>query len=268
MMKRISLKARLSKTYTNHCVRASCITRLSSNGVPDSAIISTSGHKSVKSLATYNRTTEKQAAITAAVLDHDVVKQRSITAGAQTDYENQDDVDEAPALALPEQLPSWRSPTRAIPSFALPLQPLALYLPWTLQVLRSQDVLFIFLFQIRSKMFRDQFAAFNSFLPNSNRYLQSARLLLPLVQWNPKKRKQSSGQTMFRSCMWEPRSGWTGLLPDLAAAPLGQALPCWIAYFCTAERFSSSTAPLVYFKSANNKDQDKAEVHVVTFFTQ
>ena len=32
MMKRISLQARLSKTYTNHCVRASHITRLSSSG--------------------------------------------------------------------------------------------------------------------------------------------------------------------------------------------------------------------------------------------
>ena len=114
MMKHISLKARLSKTYTNHCVRASCITRLSSSGVPDSVIMSTSGHKSVKSLATYNRTTEKQAAITAAVLDHDVVKQRSITAGAQTDDDDQDDVDEALALALPEQLAELEKPNASI----------------------------------------------------------------------------------------------------------------------------------------------------------
>ena len=104
MMKHISLKARLSKMYTNHCVRASCITRLSSSSVPDSVIMSTSGQKSVKSLATYNRTKEKQAAITAAVLDHDVVKQRSITACAQTDDDDQDDVHVALALALQEQL--------------------------------------------------------------------------------------------------------------------------------------------------------------------
>ena len=113
-MKRISLKALFSKTYTNPCVRASCVTRLSSNGVTDSVIISTSGHTSVKSLATYHRTTEKQVAITAAVLDHDVVKQRSITVGAQTDDDDQDDVDEALALALPEQLVELEKPNASI----------------------------------------------------------------------------------------------------------------------------------------------------------
>ena len=55
MMKRISLKARLSKTYTKHCVRASCTTRLSSSGVPDSIIMSTSGHKSVCNLQQNDR---------------------------------------------------------------------------------------------------------------------------------------------------------------------------------------------------------------------
>ena len=48
--------------------------------------------------------------------------------------------------------------------------------------------------------------------------------------------KQSTAEMHVRTASQHGRSGGTGLLPDLAAAPLGQerpvppALPCWIAY--------------------------------------
>ena len=41
MMKRISQKAGLANTYTNHCVRATCITRLSEFDVEDHIIMGT-----------------------------------------------------------------------------------------------------------------------------------------------------------------------------------------------------------------------------------
>ena len=51
---------------------------------------------------------------------------------------------------------------------------------------------------------------------------------------------QSTAEMHVRTAIQHGRSGGTGLLPDLAAAPLGQerpvppALPCWIAYFSRA----------------------------------
>ena len=69
MMKRLSTKARLSKVYTNHCVRATCITRLTAQGVDPQTILGTSGHRSVQSLCTYNRSSDQAKAKTAARLD-------------------------------------------------------------------------------------------------------------------------------------------------------------------------------------------------------
>ena len=69
MMKRLSTKARLSKVYTNHCVRATCITRLTAQGVDPQTILGTSGHRSVQSLCTYNRSSDQAKAKMAARLD-------------------------------------------------------------------------------------------------------------------------------------------------------------------------------------------------------
>ena len=69
MMKRLSAKAGLSQLYTNHCVRATCITNLTELGVNTHVIMGTSGHKSVQSLVSYNRPSEQAKATTAAKLD-------------------------------------------------------------------------------------------------------------------------------------------------------------------------------------------------------
>ena len=56
--------------------------------------------------------------------------------------------------------------------------------------------------------------------------------------------KQSTAEMHVRTAIQHGRSGGTGLLPDLAAAPLGQerpvppALPCWIAYILIRTRYS------------------------------
>ena len=55
IMREISLGAKLSKTYTNHCVRATAITLWSDSCIPARHIMSISGHVSEQSLASYNR---------------------------------------------------------------------------------------------------------------------------------------------------------------------------------------------------------------------
>ena len=66
-MKWLSEKAGLSRVYTNHCVRATCVqTEL---GVNTHVIMGTSGHKSVQSLISYNRPLEQAKASTVAKLD-------------------------------------------------------------------------------------------------------------------------------------------------------------------------------------------------------
>ena len=54
MMKEISTKAKLSKVYTNHCVRATAITLWSQAGLSDRHICHISGHKNPNSLQHYN----------------------------------------------------------------------------------------------------------------------------------------------------------------------------------------------------------------------
>ena len=53
-MQKISEEAHLSKTYTNHCVRATCITILDKNGFESRHIMSISKHKSESSLKHYS----------------------------------------------------------------------------------------------------------------------------------------------------------------------------------------------------------------------
>lgn len=52
-MKKISQSAKLSKLYTNHSIRSTCITLLNEEGVAATNIIKITGHSSVNSLKTY-----------------------------------------------------------------------------------------------------------------------------------------------------------------------------------------------------------------------
>lgn len=61
MMERISVKAELSERYTNHCVRASTITKLYQGGVDAKKICAITKHKDERSLTHYiNQTTSAQ----------------------------------------------------------------------------------------------------------------------------------------------------------------------------------------------------------------
>ena len=83
IMKEISLGAGLSKTYTNHCVRATAITLWSDSSVPARHIMSISGHANEQSLASYNsRPSTSQLKNCSEILSHALEKGQ---APSQTD---------------------------------------------------------------------------------------------------------------------------------------------------------------------------------------
>lgn len=68
-MKEISKDAELSRIYTNHCVRATTITKLSYAGVDKIEIMKLTGHRNIKSIETYNSdSSEKQKQIYSSIL--------------------------------------------------------------------------------------------------------------------------------------------------------------------------------------------------------
>ena len=60
MMPRVSEFAGLCNCYTNHSLRATAATRMFASGVPDKIIAEFTGHKSLKALQVYERTTIEQ----------------------------------------------------------------------------------------------------------------------------------------------------------------------------------------------------------------
>ena len=56
MMKKISINAKLSTVYTNHCIRATAVTILDQSGVEARHIMAVSGHRSESSIRSYSRT--------------------------------------------------------------------------------------------------------------------------------------------------------------------------------------------------------------------
>ena len=68
MLPELSRKSGIGVHYTNHLLRATSITRMFNNGLPEKLIADTSGHKSVKALWCYEHTSfAQQQAVTASV---------------------------------------------------------------------------------------------------------------------------------------------------------------------------------------------------------
>ena len=59
-MSDISQKCNLSKIYTNHCIRVTCASILTRMKFSASEIMAVTGHKSVQSLAVYQKTDQKK----------------------------------------------------------------------------------------------------------------------------------------------------------------------------------------------------------------
>ena len=70
MMKLISESAKLSKPYTNHCLRATAVVHLKEAGVEDRTICEISGHKNPASLAAYDRVSPVRACELSAKIDN------------------------------------------------------------------------------------------------------------------------------------------------------------------------------------------------------
>ena len=54
-MASLSVEYKLSKKYTNHCVRSTCITQLDHHGIESRHIMEVSGHKSETSIKSYSK---------------------------------------------------------------------------------------------------------------------------------------------------------------------------------------------------------------------
>ena len=67
-MTKISERAGLSQSYTNHSVRAACVTVLQSTNIEDHHIASVTMHKNISSLASYGRPSDQQKTVMARVI--------------------------------------------------------------------------------------------------------------------------------------------------------------------------------------------------------
>ena len=70
MMSRISESATLSKRYTNHCLRATCVTSLIKSCFPVHQVCEVTGHKNAAGLASYSRADAEDRAKMAIAIDH------------------------------------------------------------------------------------------------------------------------------------------------------------------------------------------------------
>ena len=55
MMAKISTECELTKRYTNHCIRSTCITALDDSGIETRHIMGLSGHKSESAVRSYSK---------------------------------------------------------------------------------------------------------------------------------------------------------------------------------------------------------------------
>ena len=96
MMQSTSEKCELLKVYTNHCVRATTVHRLSASGTPDRHIKDVTGHRNAMSLHSCSKSAREQQQKMISVLDATATSNNSKQAAASTD------LDQPPAsLATP-----------------------------------------------------------------------------------------------------------------------------------------------------------------------
>ena len=83
-----SSDAGLSAKYTNHSVRASCITELLRKGVAPSTVMQISKHRNSASLCSYNQPSEEDKLRTAALLDEPSPKRPAPTVPTTSSDDN------------------------------------------------------------------------------------------------------------------------------------------------------------------------------------
>ena len=78
MLPRISEAARLSRRYTNHCLRATSVSILKDSGFDDRAVCRLTGHKNPQSLESYCRSSENEKQALARALDGKMCRSRDV----------------------------------------------------------------------------------------------------------------------------------------------------------------------------------------------
>ena len=78
MLPRISEAARLSRRYTNHCLRATSVGILKDSGFDDRAVCRLTGHKNPQSLESYCRSSENEKQALARALDGKMCRSRDV----------------------------------------------------------------------------------------------------------------------------------------------------------------------------------------------
>ena len=78
MLPRISEAARLSRRYTNHCLRATSVGILKDSGFDDRAVCRLTGHNNPQSLESYCRSSENEKQALARALDGKMCKSRDV----------------------------------------------------------------------------------------------------------------------------------------------------------------------------------------------
>ena len=104
LVKKISIKEKLSKVYTNHCIRASVITRLSRKGVEDRAIANLTNHRNLNSLKHYaaKPTIEEKGEISDKLFDDGPTNKKRILASS-SQHEPIQSTSTAPCTAVSVQ---------------------------------------------------------------------------------------------------------------------------------------------------------------------
>jgi len=78
----LSKKAELSPIYTNHSVRVTGTSILSQNNFANAQIMSVTGHKSVSSLTTYQKVTDREKQAMGSAIQKSTVEQPALPAPA------------------------------------------------------------------------------------------------------------------------------------------------------------------------------------------
>ena len=101
-MSRISDEAKLSRRYTNHCLRAEVASTLYSAGVSSKGIMAVTGHRNVQSLASYVKPTDSEKRKISTILSNN---------NEVSSNECSSETKKRPAhLLLPHQLPEMQQP--------------------------------------------------------------------------------------------------------------------------------------------------------------
>ena len=119
-MRRISEKINLSQVYTNHCIRVTGVTNLNRSHFTAKQIMSISGHKSLESLAIYQKVTSDEKMMMGMSLTYSLLRPEEIT--KFTIQQGIQQPIQLPAIAPQNNIQPISVPQQALPAPSFLLQ--------------------------------------------------------------------------------------------------------------------------------------------------